>query len=110
MKPSSFIRAVSVADVPPGGGVPVEINGRLIAVFNVDGRFLAIDNECPHRGASLADGALTGTVVTCPLHRWQFDLRDGKNPVSQDLAVRTYAVELRDGAVWVELPGAETSD
>jgi nitrite reductase/ring-hydroxylating ferredoxin subunit len=100
---SRFIRALGVADLPPGGGTPVEIEGRLLAIFNVDGQFHAIDNECPHRGASLADGALSGPVLTCPLHRWQFDLRDGKNPLTPDLGVRLYAVEVRDGAVWIDV-------
>lgn len=83
--------------------MPVEVDGRLIAVFNVGGEFLAIDNECPHRGGALADGALAGTIITCPLHRWQFDLRDGKSPLSSDLAVRRYPTAVRDGAVWVDV-------
>jgi NAD(P)H-dependent nitrite reductase small subunit len=102
MTPDSYVRVLSISELPPGGGVPVEAAGKLIAVFNVDGAFHAIDNECPHKGASLADGALTGSTVTCPMHRWQFRLEDGRNPVNPELCVRRFPVEIRDGAVWVD--------
>jgi nitrite reductase (NADH) small subunit len=107
-KPSGFKRIMSVAELPPGGGVPVKVDGRSIALFNVDGQFHAIDNECPHRGGSLADGALSGSLVTCPLHRWQFDVGTGQNPMNPDLCVQRYAVRVSDGGVWVNLD-AETA-
>lgn len=97
-----FIRLAACADVPPGGGVPIDVSGRIIALFNVDGVFHAVDNECPHKGGSLAEGALQGTNIVCPLHRWQFSLVDGRNPVSRDLCVRSYPLEIRGGDVWID--------
>jgi nitrite reductase (NADH) small subunit len=98
----TFIRLFPVSQLPPGGGIPVEVEGRQVAVFNAAGVFYAVDNECPHKGGPLAEGVLTKTVVTCPLHRWQFDVRDGRNPVNPALCVRQYPVEIRGGDVWID--------
>src|SRR5262245_35515830 len=103
MNSDGYTRLFSIADLPPGGGVPVEVGGKLIAVFNLGGSFYAIDNECPHKGASLADGALLETRIVCPMHRWQFDLKTGQNPINPELRVRRYPVEVREGDVWVAL-------
>ena len=109
MTPSHFVRLISVADLPPGGGLPAQVGGRQIAVFNVDGTFYAVENECPHRGGSLVDGALLGTSVVCPLHRWQFSLLDGANVAGAGMGVSRYPVEVRNGGVWVDLRGTDVS-
>ena len=74
----SFVPVAKVADVQPGAAKAVAIDGREIAVFNVDGAFYAIEDTCPHSGASLAEGWIEGTTVTCPWHAWCFSLTDGK--------------------------------
>lgn len=53
------------------------VNGKAIAVFNVEGQFYAIDNDCPHRQGPLARGRLEGATIRCPMHGWLFDLRTG---------------------------------
>ncbi len=109
MVPSRYIRLLSVIDLPPGGGLPATVGDRQLAVFNVDGVFHAIDNECPHRGGSLVDGALVGESVVCPLHRWQFSLADGRNIANAASSVRRYPVEVRDGGVWVDVDASQNS-
>ena len=64
-------------DVPAGKGIAVEIKGKRIALFNVDGTFYAIDDECTHAGGSLSEGDLYEYTVTCPLHGAEFDVRSG---------------------------------
>ena len=84
----------ALPDAPDGG----------ISVFRAEGRLCAIQDACPHAGASLGDGELESTVVTCPAHGSQFDVRDGtrvRGP--SDFPVRTYPVVEEDGEVWVEL-------
>ncbi len=54
-----------------------------VALFNVQGKFFALRNECPHAGASLAHGYVEGDVVRCRIHHWGFCVRDGKY-VDQD--------------------------
>lgn len=72
-----FVPVVSVAEVPEGRGVTVGKRGRMIAVFNLNGEFLALDGACPHKGGPLGDGYCENGKVYCPLHGWQFDIRTG---------------------------------
>jgi 3-phenylpropionate/trans-cinnamate dioxygenase ferredoxin subunit len=65
-------------DLPPGAGKIFVVGERKVAVFNIDGELYAIEDRCPHRGASLGKGTRDGFVVTCPLHKWEFDLRTGQ--------------------------------
>jgi len=56
----------------------VVADGREILLARVRDSFYAVDNRCPHMGGALSQGKLEGTVVTCPRHGSQFDLRDGQ--------------------------------
>jgi len=73
-----FVKIAETKDVPPGTAVAVDVEGRVVALFNVDGRFHAIDGTCTHRGGPLSEGTLDGTVVTCPLHGARFDVTTGE--------------------------------
>ncbi len=77
MSSSVFIDVAGVNDIPRGQGRAFEVGNRVIAVFNCDGVFYAIDDHCPHIGASLSPGHLENCVVACPWHGWRFDVRDG---------------------------------
>lgn len=101
---SDFVRVAAVADLPPGCKVLAEVDGRAIAVFNVDGAFYAIDDVCTHDGGPLAEGELQGCEIRCPRHGARFDVRTGKAlcfPAFEP--VTTHRVEARDGAVFVAL-------
>jgi len=74
---AEFVRVAGKADVQPGQGKVVEVNEKMLAVFNVDGTFHVLDNECPHRGGSLCEGDLEGCTITCPWHRWEYNLASG---------------------------------
>jgi 3-phenylpropionate/trans-cinnamate dioxygenase ferredoxin subunit len=91
-------------DIPLGEAVRIEADVP-IAVFNVDGELLAIDDTCTHQDASLADGWLEGCNVECPLHAACFDLRTGmpSGPPAK-MAVRTHEVVVEDGLVYVRVP------
>jgi nitrite reductase/ring-hydroxylating ferredoxin subunit len=109
-----------VAELPPGERRIVEIEGRSIGVFNVDGEFHALRNTCPHQGAPLCRGSLNGTarssrpgeyqwvsegeVLRCPWHGWEFDLTTGRSLFDPEgTRVRRYPLSVRDGLVLVEL-------
>lgn len=96
-----FVRAASVADIPDGTGRAVALDGVEVAVFNLGGEFYAIDNTCPHRGASLGRGELQGEEVICPLHGWQFNVKTGRMPMGG--GVRSFNVRVEEGAVLVEI-------
>jgi nitrite reductase (NADH) small subunit len=96
----TFVKACATSDVAPGTGKQVAVEGKELAVFNIDGTFRAIDNECPHRGGPLAEGDLEGCLVTCPWHAWQFDVTSGES-VTDDMKVATYEVKVDGDAVMV---------
>jgi nitrite reductase/ring-hydroxylating ferredoxin subunit len=91
---SRFYKVARVVDVPPGTGRTVDVNGVKVALFNVNGRFYAIDDRCPHAGGSLGEGILDGCVVTCPHHFWQFDVRRGHAPEFPEARVDRFEVRL----------------
>jgi nitrite reductase (NADH) small subunit len=99
------VRVASVGDVPAGQGLVVEVAGRSLALFNVDGTFYAIDNTCLHRGGPLGDGELEGRVVTCPWHAWRWDVATGVNVNNPAVKVACFPVSVERGEVFVELAG-----
>jgi 3-phenylpropionate/trans-cinnamate dioxygenase ferredoxin component len=92
---ATLITVARTADLAPGQGKLVEVNGKRIALFNVGGRYYALDDVCPHRGAPLSEGELEGTAVVCPWHGAIFDLGTG-NIIRPPAAagVTTYDVRL----------------
>ncbi|MDI3381429.1 non-heme iron oxygenase ferredoxin subunit [Xenophilus aerolatus] len=90
----------------PEDVVALEVEGREIAVFGVDGQFYATDNICTHGHARLCDGFLLGEEIECPLHQGRFDVRTGQpscEPVTD--ALRTYPIRIEGGRVFVALSG-----
>ena len=102
----SQVKIAVSSEIPPGEGRVVEAAGRTLAVFNVDGRFYAVDNICPHRGGPLGEGDLDGTIVQCPWHGWRWDVTTGANVNNPAVRVGCFPVTLRDGAVLVDLGAA----
>jgi nitrite reductase/ring-hydroxylating ferredoxin subunit len=110
-----------VDDLPPGARKIVPIGKFGVGVFNVDGTFYAITNYCPHEGAPLCLGSITGTtaeqpgrqtdvqwikegeVIRCPWHRWEFDITNGRTLSKPEKRIRTYAVRVVDGEVRISL-------
>ena len=91
-----------VEDLPEGRGATVELEGgKELALYNVAGRFHAIENFCPHRGAPLADGALAAHTVECDWHGWRFDVRSGACLNRPDSPVESYEVIIEDG--WIKI-------
>ena len=71
------------------------------SVFNAGGTFYALENYCPHQGASLAEGWVEGTTVTCPWHAWCFNLTDGTMTLGSFARVDPYDVRVEEGQVSV---------
>jgi len=73
------------------------VDGRSVVLFNVEGKIHAIENSCPHNGASLASGQLDGHILQCPAHGLRFDLRTGRMPgAAAGLCVKTYPIVTDD--------------
>jgi nitrite reductase/ring-hydroxylating ferredoxin subunit len=100
------VRLAAADEIPPGEGRVVEAAGRVLAVFNVEGRFYAIDNACMHRGGPLGEGELTGTVVTCPWHAWRWDVTTGANVNNPAVRMAAVPVTVENGQLYAELEPA----
>ena len=104
------VRLCSVDDVKPGRAGEFPVGDRLVALFRLaepdEGReWFALDGLCPHAGGPLGAGALTGCVVTCPWHGWQFDVTDGSHTLTPQIQHESFPVAVEDGVVWADLPG-----
>ena len=99
-----------VGDVPVGSVAAFEIEGKQVAVANIDGRLFAFDDACTHRGCSLAKGSLKGTSVACPCHGSVFEVTNGSvinGPATRPLL--TYDVDVVGGEISVSLGGASAA-
>lgn len=99
----AFVRAIKKDEIPPGMIRELQLDGKVIALANVEGAFFAIDNTCLHRGGPLAEGELSGRSVTCPWHGWEYDVTTGKALMNPAVGVATYKVEVRGDDVCVEI-------
>jgi nitrite reductase (NADH) small subunit len=91
---SDFVSVAKVNDIPPGQGKTVQVAGKNIALFNVDGAFYAIDDTCLHRGGPLGEGELTEHLVTCPWHGWKYDVRTGISITNPAAKVGCYETKI----------------
>ena len=101
---TNFVKVASTSEIGPGQAKIVDVKGKQIALFNVGGEYLAIDNMCTHEEASLAEGEIVGFEVTCPLHGAKFDVRSGEvlGPPAYDDVAR-YPVRVSEGDVEVDV-------
>jgi nitrite reductase/ring-hydroxylating ferredoxin subunit len=93
-------------DLPSGAVRVFQVEGRSVAVANVDKQLYAFDDVCTHRGCSLSDGSLNGILITCPCHGSVFRVTDGTvagGPAQTD--VETYTVQVVDGEILVSVAG-----
>jgi len=102
---SEFVSVADVASLPPGQGRTVHLRGREFALWNLDGEFYCIDDQCPHRGGPLGAGTLENGEVCCPLHGWGFDVRTGACSTRPDRPVKTYLTRVVGTEVQVLMEG-----
>jgi len=100
---AEWINVGTVEDIPPGKYKTIDVDDVLIAVFNVENKFYAIEDVCTHDGGILTGGQVTGCVITCPRHGAQFDVRTGEVLAAPAYEpVSTYPVRIQDGMVQVK--------
>ncbi|WP_129115984.1 Rieske (2Fe-2S) protein [Halegenticoccus tardaugens] len=112
-------------DLSPGERTIVELNGYSIGVFNVDGEYYALKNDCPHQRAPLCQGKVTGTttatvpdevnweddghILRCPWHGWEFDIETGRS-VFNPHKVRARSFDTTVEALSEQADAHETAD
>ncbi len=97
-------------ELQPGQGRTIKVSDLQIALFNVDGKFYAIDDACPHMRADLSCGVLRERTVLCGWHGWEFELETGNCLNVEWAKVRTYPVDLRNGEVFLSVEPLAVED
>ena len=111
--------SIGLANWQPGERRVVEVDGKRIGVFNVDGRYYALHNRCPHMAGNLCEGPVTGTtlpangyafvygrqgeIIRCAWHGWEFEIATGQCLIDPKIRARTYAVTVEDGQLVVHI-------
>jgi nitrite reductase/ring-hydroxylating ferredoxin subunit len=114
--------------IAEGSRLVVETGGVEIGVFRRNGEYYAWRNECPHQGGPVCQGVMVRKVeerldsdrrsagihyvgggghenIVCPWHGYEFDMRTGRHVGFEKMRLRGYPVKIRDGAIYVVLPG-----
>jgi len=100
----NFVEAAKIDELESGQGKLVEAEGKEIALFNCDGTYYAIDNECTHVGGPLCEGEIDGSTVVCPWHGAEFDLKSGEvlaPPAEEN--INTYKVHIDGDLIKIEI-------
>lgn len=118
-------RICSVDELPPGASTIVAVGRHSVGVFNVDGHLFAFLNRCPHAGAPLCRGRVTGMAVAhgpgfdvaweregellrCPWHAWEFELETGRSVSTPRIRAKTYKVLVIGDEIYVETGSARS--
>ena len=99
-----WIDVTATEDIPEDDVIGVDIAGKSIALYRVEGEVFATDNLCTHGNARLCDGFLEGHEIECPLHQGKFDIRNGKAmcaPLTED--VKTYPIKIEGDRIFVAI-------
>lgn len=117
-------RVAEATEIPPGGRRIVPVGRFGVGVFNVNGTFHALRNYCPHVGAPVCLGTISGAtsaslpyqvawgregeILQCPWHRWEFDICTGESLTKPVIRIKRYPVTLDAGQVYIEISEAES--
>ena len=121
------VRVCAVDELPDGSSRIVGAGTLSIGVFNVDGSYFAFLNRCPHAGAPLCRGRVTGLAVArgpgfdiewtrdrellrCPWHAWEFELATGRSISDPRIRAKTYRVRVEDGEILVDIAAGRDED
>ncbi len=96
-------KVAKVQDIAEGASQIIDPAGESVALFKLQGCFYAVDNICPHEGGPLGEGSLEGSLVTCPWHAWQFDVKTGQCQDAADIFQKTFATKIAGDDVFIEI-------
>lgn len=107
---SNFVRVARVDEIPHDMGAAFAVEGRMVAIFRKDDSFHAIDDFCPHMGASLAGGHYEDGVVVCPWHAWRFQVCDGTWCDNPKVKIDAFDVRVENDEIFVDVPPQESTN
>lgn len=100
---ANYVQVGDIEQLPPGRGTVVTVEGKDVALFNVDGTFYAIEDVCLHQGMSLGSSKLEGKIVTCRGHGWKYDVTTGSTHPVPGIGVAAYPVKVVEGKILVAI-------
>jgi nitrite reductase (NADH) small subunit len=101
-KMPEYLTVARVSALLPGMGTVVTVKGQELAVFNVEGKFHAMDNRCPHQDYPLGMSPIFDNLVICIGHAWRFDIKSGECHSVPGVRVRTYEVIIEGDEVKIQ--------
>ena len=100
----ALVKVAQKDSLSAGKGMCVDVNGKRIALFNIDNQFYAIDDECTHAGGSLSEGPVDGCKVVCPWHGAEFDVKTGEALMAPAFdPVKSYKVIVEGQDIKIEI-------
>ena len=103
----NWIRVCSTDDCPPGEARELVAGDRIVALFNVDGQYRALDGVCPHQGGPLGEGSIENGLLRCPWHGFEYDLTSGLplagEPDHRRMRLRHFKARFQGDDVIVEI-------
>jgi 3-phenylpropionate/trans-cinnamate dioxygenase ferredoxin subunit len=101
---AKFVKVAKTGDIAPGQAKMVEVDGKNMALFNLEGNFYAIDDTCTHVGGPLSEGEIEGEQVTCPWHGSIFNIKTGEvlSPPART-GVASYNVRVEGSDIEIEV-------
>jgi nitrite reductase (NADH) small subunit len=101
---SNFFKVATEGAVPEGEGRSFAVEGRMVGIYLLDGEYFAMNDFCPHMGASLASGYVEDHAVSCPWHAWRFSVKDGTWLDNPKIKTDCYPVRVEAGIIEVQIP------
>ncbi len=98
------------SELPEGESTIITVNHQDVAIFHVGGEYFAINDRCPHAGASLSSGYVEDGIVTCPWHGWRFRLKDGEWADNPRVKTECYRLQITDDLIQIECPSSPCKD
>ncbi len=96
------------SELKPGQARSISLLAKPYAVFNVNGNLYGMDGGCGHMKANLAAGRLTGEIVSCLMHGWEYNVRTGDCLTTATEPLKTYPVKIEDELIWIGVDWPET--
>ncbi len=100
---AEFTKVAKASDLTPGSIKKVVVNGKEVAIYNIEGKIYATTTVCPHQGGPLDEGEIDGNTVICPWHGWAFDVTNGRSVLSSRVMIPVYETRIQDGDIFINI-------
>lgn len=101
---AKWIKITETENIPSMGSRVVQYGDIEIAIFKTrDGSIFAINNQCPHKKGKLSEGLVHGTNVTCPMHNWDIDLKNGQALGNDSGCTNVYESKIQNNILYINL-------